>query len=281
MSFQAGSVSGFCTLTATTDQPNASRCRFPANPRPLRLSSIQLHDFANSSSIRCRTRPRPALLRVSCKASCGGGRSSNGRDRDRDHREETDDQDYLPASLLVSETLAHYRMRKPEFQEEMRWHIPGGGGRLLPFSRRRKDSMPDLSLMGHEFLRRFQGPTIFLKVKMVRITERVVSTYFARLCFGKPGENVFLSVDARPSDAINVANRCEVPIYVSKQIVSTDAIRIGYGMMGTQRDMKSIYDVSLDSAIDGPDSLAEELDLVRNMNLAIKEESFWCTLKIT
>lgn len=77
---------------------------------------------------------------------------------------------------------------------------------------------------------------------MVKITERVVNTYFARLFFSKvmkstnliflrkysnfrifplyvifqgsyylqAGENDILSVDARPSDAINVANRCKV-----------------------------------------------------------------------
>ncbi|XP_043710734.1 uncharacterized protein LOC122659698 isoform X2 [Telopea speciosissima] len=47
------------------------------------------------------------------------------------------------------------------------------------------------------------------EVKMVRITERVVNTYYARIFFGKPGEKVILSVDARPSDAINVATRCK------------------------------------------------------------------------
>lgn len=83
---------------------------------------------------------------------------------------------------------------------------------------------------------------------MVKITERVINTYFAQLYFGKvinhhevyvliifkskennltifflllyililsflqPGEDDILSVDARPSDAINVAIRCKVCI---------------------------------------------------------------------
>ncbi|PPS04631.1 hypothetical protein GOBAR_AA16028 [Gossypium barbadense] len=111
------------------------------------------------------------------------------------------------------------------------------------------------------------------EVKMVRITERVVNTYFAKLYFSKPGENDVIIVDARPSDAINVANRCKAPIYVNKQIVLADAIRIGYGM-GRVLDKKSTYDVSLDSAADGPDFLLEELDLVRNMDLAVKEERY-------
>lgn len=111
------------------------------------------------------------------------------------------------------------------------------------------------------------------EVSMVKITERVVNTYFARLFFSKPGKKDILSVDARPSDAINVANRCKAPIYVNKQIVVTDAIRISYGM-GRVRDTKSNYDVSLDSAADGPDFLSQELGLVKKINLAVKEERY-------
>jgi hypothetical protein len=65
----------------------------------------------------------------------------------------------------------------------------------------------------------------------------------------------------------------QAPIFVSRQIVLADAIKIGYGMRRT-RNNKSIYDVSLDSAADGPDVLSEELDLVKNMNLAIREERY-------
>ncbi|KAK6924541.1 hypothetical protein RJ641_010741 [Dillenia turbinata] len=36
----------------------------------------------------------------------------------------------------------------------------------------------------------------------------------------------------------------------------------------------SCYDVSLDSAADGPDTLAVELNLVRNMKLAVNEEQY-------
>ncbi|KAA3474518.1 bifunctional nuclease 2-like isoform X2 [Gossypium australe] len=71
----------------------------------------------------------------------------------------------------------------------------------------------------------------------------------------------------------------QAPIYVNKQIVLADAIRIGYGM-GRVRDKKSTYDVSLDSAADGPDLLLEELDLVRNMDLAVKEERYTDAAKL-
>lgn len=111
------------------------------------------------------------------------------------------------------------------------------------------------------------------EVKMVKITKRVVNTYFARVYFGKVGERESFSVDARPSDAMNVAERCKAPIYVNKKIVATDAIRIAYGM-GRVRDAKPIYDVLLDSPMDGPDLLVEELNLVQNMKLAVKEERY-------
>ncbi|KAM7520038.1 hypothetical protein LguiB_019000 [Lonicera macranthoides] len=111
------------------------------------------------------------------------------------------------------------------------------------------------------------------EVKMVRITQRVVHTYFARIFFHKPGEKEILEVDVRPSDAINVARRCKVPLFVNKQIVLTDAIRTGNGMR-RMRDSNIVYDASLDSAADGPDLLTEELDMARNMNLAIKEERY-------
>ncbi|KAK6924540.1 Bifunctional nuclease domain [Dillenia turbinata] len=127
----------------------------------------------------------------------------------------------------------------------------------FPFSSQPRELRTDTSL-GHDFLRRFQSPTIFPKisfdgdfllpiivefaieklidtlhdeiedcpnqyqfisnlvgklgyeVNMVRITQRVANTYFARIYFSKHGDTDFFSVDARPSDAVNVAARCKV-----------------------------------------------------------------------
>lgn len=110
------------------------------------------------------------------------------------------------------------------------------------------------------------------EVKLIQITERVDNIYVANICFHKPGTED-IRVDARPSDAINVARRCRAPIYVSKQIVLTDAIKIVYEK-SKLRSRKPVYDVFLDSAIEGPDELVEELDLVAKMNLAAKEERY-------
>ncbi|XP_024181619.1 bifunctional nuclease 2 isoform X1 [Rosa chinensis] len=252
-------------------------------------------------------------IRITCNSSPHDGSLNS------DHQ----NYEYIQASLLLSETISHYRMQKRGFQEETNWN---SSGKLRPFSVRATRPRNVLDTLDRNFLHRFQSPTIFLKiscdgdfllpivvgelaienlinshwgdefgdspdqfqfvknlvekldhqVNMVRITERVLNTYFARLYFSKvvvPGKSDILSVDARPSDAINVAYRCKAPIYVNKQIVLKDAVRLSYGM-GRMRDMKSTYDVSLDSAADGPNFLAQELVLVKKIELAIKEERY-------
>jgi len=67
--------------------------------------------------------------------------------------------------------------------------------------------------------------TLHYEPRMVRITDRVVDTYYARIYVGKPGEDELVSVDARPSDAINLAVRCKIPIYVNSNIIKADAVR--------------------------------------------------------
>ncbi|XP_059623407.1 bifunctional nuclease 2 [Cornus florida] len=292
-----------------TDPANAGRSisnslLYSSNRVSFQLGFQRRRHFRKSKSIL-----------VCCRSSRGSfnGKSSHNSNEERDH-------EYLEAFILLSETIRHYRMCMQGFQEDMTWQ---SSSQLPPFSVKAKDPRAEFSSIGLAFLRRFQSPTIFLKiscdgdfllpiivgefaverlidsstedgsgdspnhfqlvknlvgnlgyeVKMVKITERVVNTYFARIFFCKPGEKDILSVDARPSDAINVANRCKAPIYVNKQIVMSDAIRIAYGM-GRPRGAKCIYDVSLDSAADGPDLLTEELNLIKNLNLAVKEERY-------
>lgn len=304
--FCVGTVSGFHGTNKTV-QTNAGR---------LVSNSLSASPFRLPMQL-CFTSSFPKSVLLFCKSSRGsfGRRFSKNAD-DHDH-------DFLQASLLVPETMWHHRMRKQGYRENMKWQ---SSGQLVPFSVRTKEPRGDVTSIGPEFLRRFQSPTIFLKiscdgdfllpiivgefsvdkllyaflddgdgededcpdqfqfvknvveklgyeVKMVRITERVVNTYFAKLYLSKPGKNEIISVDVRPSDAINVANRCEAPIYVSKHIVLKDAIRIGYGM-GRAHRAKATYDVSLDSAPEGPDSVTEEFDLVKNMDIAVREERY-------
>ncbi|XP_054823713.1 bifunctional nuclease 2 isoform X1 [Prosopis cineraria] len=292
-----------------TDQINTGR----SFPHALAMESTSLHSPVFKLGFRRMKRSRCRSTLISCNSSRGtsGSRSNFG---------EHHDNEFLEASLLLSETISHYQMLGHGFQEDLRWNSTI---RSVPISRQAKNLMTDADIIIQTFFQRFQTPTIFLKIScdgdyvlpivvgkfaieklldvevehengdcpdqyqfvknlverldheviMVRITKRVVSTYFARLYISKPGRDDIVSVDARPSDAINVANRCKAPIYVSKQIVLTDAIRLGYGM-GRVRSTKSTYDVLLDSPADGPDLLSQELSMMQNMNIAAKLERF-------
>ncbi|KAL4186623.1 hypothetical protein AMTRI_Chr09g34840 [Amborella trichopoda] len=262
----------------------------------------------------CRERKisRERKIVISCNAS----RDSYRRIENWDD----EDNEYIEASVLTSETIRHYQLHKQGFSEMTPWH---SSSRLLPSSASKEDQVNLVSSVGHGFLSRFHSPTIFLKiacdgdillpiivgesavknllgallqdekvdwpgqfqfvknlintlgyeVRMVRITKRVVNTYHALIYLDKPGDKAMISVDARPSDAINLAVKSQAPLYVNKQIVSTDAIRVVYGKW-RENNVRSVYDVTLDSAPEGPDPLAEELDLLTKMNIAVLEERY-------
>ena len=59
-----------------------------------------------------------------------------------------------------AETIRHHRLRQG-FQEEIKWQATA---QLLPFSAQAKEYIVDVSSIGQAFLRRFQSPTIFLKI---------------------------------------------------------------------------------------------------------------------
>ncbi|MQL41427.1 bifunctional nuclease family protein, partial [Escherichia coli] len=65
------------------------------------------------------------------------------------------------------------------------------------------------------------------KVRLVRVTKRVQEAYFAQLYLSKVGnEAECMSLDLRPSDAINIAVRCKVPIQVNKHLAYSDGMRV-------------------------------------------------------
>ncbi|KAH7306719.1 hypothetical protein KP509_22G026600 [Ceratopteris richardii] len=111
------------------------------------------------------------------------------------------------------------------------------------------------------------------EVRMVRITDRVNGTYIARIFIGKPGHAEMRSIDARPSDAVNLAVRCKVPIYVHKDIVASDAVKPVVAPLLEVSASSSSTDVNLDIP-DGEDYLSEEITLAKNMVLAIEEERY-------
>ncbi|KAJ7299078.1 hypothetical protein O6H91_Y308600 [Diphasiastrum complanatum] len=116
--------------------------------------------------------------------------------------------------------------------------------------------------------------TLNYEVRMVRVTERVVDTYYARIYFSKEGDHELHSVDSRPSDAINLAVRCKVPIYVNKKIVDADAVRPVYASNWAEHSKNCQKSSSLDSPDGEPDPIAEEITLLRDMLVAVVEERY-------
>ncbi|PIA55846.1 hypothetical protein AQUCO_00700279v1 [Aquilegia coerulea] len=114
-------------------------------------------------------------------------------------------------------------------------------------------------------------------VTLVRVTKRVHEAYFAQLYLSKVGnETEKISFDLRPSDAINIAVRCKVPIQVNKYLAYSDGMRIVEPASLSNQTTHS--DGLLFSALDRPDGkpCAEttEFDLVRNMLIASVEERY-------
>lgn len=63
------------------------------------------------------------------------------------------------------------------------------------------------------------------KVTHVNVTDLRDNTFYARICYvsTQDGEEKTVDIDARPSDAINLAVRFQAPIYVSKHVISSSA----------------------------------------------------------
>ncbi|KAF9620056.1 hypothetical protein IFM89_010706 [Coptis chinensis] len=115
------------------------------------------------------------------------------------------------------------------------------------------------------------------EVKLARVTKRVHEAYFAQLHLSKIGnETERISFDLRPSDAINIAVRCKVPIQVNKYLAYSDGMRIIEPAKLATEDPHS--DGLLFSTLDRPDGKpcveTKEFDLVRNMLIAAVEERY-------
>ncbi|KAL2939719.1 Bifunctional nuclease 2 [Bienertia sinuspersici] len=224
-------ISGFGSSSSSSDQFSflTHSLNFPDSCRfSLQFSSI-------STDKKCRRFPC-----ISCKSH------SHGNFAPKSYGFEPNDE-YIEASLLISETVKHYHLRKQGFREE----VKKLAGQVVPFSAQVKYLKSDVNSIGLSILRRFRHPTIFLKISCegdfllpIVVGEFAVEKLIDSLRLPKSaqlvknlvdrlgnevGEREYFSVDARPSDAISVAQSCKAPIYVNKQIVLTDAIRISYG----------------------------------------------------
>ncbi|KAI4321607.1 hypothetical protein MLD38_034970 [Melastoma candidum] len=115
------------------------------------------------------------------------------------------------------------------------------------------------------------------EVKLVRVTKRVHEAYFAQLYLSKVGNKTeFVSFDLRPSDAINIAVRCKVPIQVNKHLAYNDGMRVlesGKNAAQTPGSDGLLF-TELDRPNGQPCIETKEFNLVRNMLIAAVEERY-------
>ncbi|KAG0626220.1 hypothetical protein M758_2G111900 [Ceratodon purpureus] len=116
------------------------------------------------------------------------------------------------------------------------------------------------------------------RAKLVRVTKRVNETYFARAYLVKDGDDSAapVSLDIRPSDAINLAVRCKIPIQVSKDLAVGDGVRI----VSDPEKLPSTIVINgqeitnVDTPLPGDCEDAKEFIIIRNMYIAAVEERF-------
>ncbi len=140
------------------------------------------------------------------------------------------------------------------------------------------------------------------KATLVRVTKRVHEAYYARVYLMKESEEeeeaqksqaTTVSLDLRPSDAINLAVRCQIPIQVNRQLAIGDGVRIVTELerLPAPAAVRSLHERSSSSAaasassslmdLDRPaetegecQSEALEFDLLRSMFVAAVEERY-------
>jgi bifunctional DNase/RNase len=115
------------------------------------------------------------------------------------------------------------------------------------------------------------------EVRLVRVTKRVHEAYFAQLYLTKIGDETdCVSFDLRPSDAINIAVRCKVPIQVNKYLAYSDGMKVlESGRLLTQSVASDgLLFKELDRPSGQPCIETKEFDLVRNMLIAAVEERY-------
>jgi hypothetical protein len=61
------------------------------------------------------------------------------------------------------------------------------------------------------------------------VTDIIANTYYARVHVARAGGEGEVDVDARPSDAINLAVRFGAPVYIAKKIAGAPCVGVGIG----------------------------------------------------
>ncbi|KAJ9166045.1 hypothetical protein P3X46_020846 [Hevea brasiliensis] len=159
-----------------------------------------------------------------------------------------------------------------------------GTGLLLPII---VLEMPSVLLMAAVRNVKIARPTLYqvvkemidkmgYEVRLVRVTKRVHEAYFAQLYLTKMGnEKEWVSFDLRPSDAINIAVRCKVPIQVNKYLAYSDGMRvIESGKLTHSPASDGLLFTEQDRPTGQPCLDTKEFNLVRNMITAAIEERY-------
>ncbi|KAE9600110.1 putative bifunctional nuclease domain-containing protein [Lupinus albus] len=115
------------------------------------------------------------------------------------------------------------------------------------------------------------------EVRLVRVTTRVHEAYFAQLYLTKVGnEAKCVSFDLRPSDAINIAVRCKVPIQVNKCLAYSDGMRVIETVKLSMQlpSLDGRLFTEMDRPSDQPSTETVEFNLLHNMLKAVVEERY-------
>ena len=160
-----------------------------------------------------------------------------------------------------------------------------GTGLLLPII---VLEMPSVLLMAAMTNVKIARPTMYevvmemvdkmgYEVRLVRVTTRVHEAYYAQLFLSKVGDKSdCVSFDLRPSDAINIAVRCKVPVQVNKFLAYSDGMRViesGKLSKETPASDGLLY-TELDRPSGQPCLDTKEFDLLNNMMQAVNEERY-------
>ncbi|XP_019059051.1 PREDICTED: bifunctional nuclease 1-like isoform X2 [Tarenaya hassleriana] len=115
------------------------------------------------------------------------------------------------------------------------------------------------------------------EVRLVRITKRVHEAYFAQLYLSKVGNaSDCISFDLRPSDAINIAVRCKVPIQVNKYLAYGDGMRVikSRKLFTHTPASDGLLFTELDRPSSQPCLDTKEFNLLSNMMQAVDQERY-------
>ncbi|KAL8141182.1 hypothetical protein V2J09_007203 [Rumex salicifolius] len=115
-------------------------------------------------------------------------------------------------------------------------------------------------------------------VKLVRVTQRVQEAYYAKIYLSKVNnQEECITFDLRPSDAINIAVRCQVPIQVSKHLANSDGMRVveeAHRLSAFNPAPNAFSFTEMDRPSGKTSIETEEFNLLRNMMEAASEERY-------